>query len=481
MMPIMLRLAFPPWRGVTLANRLSKVIKSIISPEQSAFITGRQILDGPLILSETIDWHKKRKKKMMLFKVDFEKAFDFVRQGDPLSHFLFIIVMEGLHMALNDGLAANMFHGVKIMASYTGCEVGFFPFTYLGLPIGSNVSRIANWQPLIDQFKDKLWGWKANLHFIGGRLTLIKYVLGRLGNCYLSIFKVPETVVKSLKSLRASFFWGSSEDYKKLAWVKWSNILASLDKGGLGVSSHKAFNMPFLLKWRWRLFYNFNVLWVHVVKAIHGDEACIDIRGCHTNKVWGSIVGSNFQLHLNGIVPLNSIHFKVSDGSSIYFWKDTCRPVNVARTKAEFDALISDIANFELGGLVDSDTCIWSLSHDDKFSVNSVRMHIDGSFSLPYLQVLDGIRLSLERFATFLWNQVPTLSSLVTQLLLFDISFVFGQVLYSLPFPHVASGIFGSSHGMPQRKRRTAFTPSLLLPFGPYDGLEIISLSTLIL
>ncbi|GJU31729.1 putative RNA-directed DNA polymerase, eukaryota, reverse transcriptase zinc-binding domain protein [Tanacetum coccineum] len=61
-----------------LANRLSKFIDSIISPEQYAFITGRQILDGPLIHSETIDWYKKRKMKMMLFKVDFEKAFDTV-------------------------------------------------------------------------------------------------------------------------------------------------------------------------------------------------------------------------------------------------------------------------------------------------------------------------------------------------------------------------------------------------------------------
>ncbi|GKD67783.1 hypothetical protein Tco_1321873 [Tanacetum coccineum] len=80
-------------------------------------------------------------------------------------------------------------------------------------------------------------------------------------------------VVKSLKSLHASFFWGSSEDSKKLAWVKWSNIIASLDKRGLSVDSLKAFNMFILLKWRWRRFHNPNALWVHMVKVIHGDEA----------------------------------------------------------------------------------------------------------------------------------------------------------------------------------------------------------------
>nr|GEU88356.1 phospholipase-like protein [Tanacetum cinerariifolium] len=58
--------------------------------------------------------------------------------------------------------------------------------------------------------------------------------------------------------------------------------------------------------------------------------------------------------------------------------------VNVGRTKAEFDGLIFDIASLEPEELVDSDTCIWGLSHDDKFSVNSVMKHID-ELSLPSL------------------------------------------------------------------------------------------------
>nr|GEY85933.1 RNA-directed DNA polymerase, eukaryota, reverse transcriptase zinc-binding domain protein [Tanacetum cinerariifolium] len=261
------------------------------------------------------------------------------------------------------------------MAACTSCEPGSFPFSYLGLPIGSNMSRSVSWQVLMDRFKARMSGWKANLLSICGRLTLIKSVLGSLGIYYLSIFKVPEMVVKSLESLRVAFFWGGHEDTKKIAWVKWSNILASLDKGGLGVGNLKAFNKDLLLKWRWRLFQNLNTLWVHLVKAIHGEQACVDLRGSQTNGVWASIVGTINRLYSSGIVPLNSIRFKVGDGSSIRFGKDTW-PITMGRMKTEFDNLILDIASLETDEIVGFDSCIWNLSNDDTFSANKVMKHI---------------------------------------------------------------------------------------------------------
>ena len=62
-----------------MANRLVGVLGDIVSEVQSAFIAERQILDGPFILNEVLQWCKLKKKQMLLFKVDFEKAYDSVR------------------------------------------------------------------------------------------------------------------------------------------------------------------------------------------------------------------------------------------------------------------------------------------------------------------------------------------------------------------------------------------------------------------
>ncbi|PNX62136.1 cysteine-rich receptor-like protein kinase, partial [Trifolium pratense] len=64
-----------------LANRLRLVMGSVISASQTAFVKGRQILDGILIANEVVDEARKSKKELLLFKVDFEKAYDSVDWG----------------------------------------------------------------------------------------------------------------------------------------------------------------------------------------------------------------------------------------------------------------------------------------------------------------------------------------------------------------------------------------------------------------
>ncbi|GJY79976.1 RNA-directed DNA polymerase, eukaryota, reverse transcriptase zinc-binding domain protein [Tanacetum coccineum] len=192
------------------------------------------------------------------------------------------------------------------MASNAGCIAGNIPFNYLGLPIGSNMKSISSWKILIDRFRSRLSTWKASLLSIGGRLTLIKSVLGSLGIYYLSIFRAPESVLNDLERIRSNFFWGGNQDGKKMAWVKWPIILNSYDNGGLNIGSLKAFNLALLQKWRWRLFTSPNDLWVKVVKAFHGHECGFDNNGCSFKGTWANIVGSSNFLHSKGIILNNS-------------------------------------------------------------------------------------------------------------------------------------------------------------------------------
>ena len=62
-----------------LMNRLSKVVNPIISPIQTAFVKGRYIMEGVVILHEAINSIKMKKQNAMLFKVDFEKAYDKIK------------------------------------------------------------------------------------------------------------------------------------------------------------------------------------------------------------------------------------------------------------------------------------------------------------------------------------------------------------------------------------------------------------------
>nr|KYP35970.1 Transposon TX1 uncharacterized [Cajanus cajan] len=88
-----------------LANRLKPLLPACISPEQSAFMENRSILDNVMVANEIIHYLKCKTRG---------KQARGLRQGDLLSPYLFIICTEGLSLLLRQAEARGILHGVKV-------------------------------------------------------------------------------------------------------------------------------------------------------------------------------------------------------------------------------------------------------------------------------------------------------------------------------------------------------------------------------
>ncbi|MCH87539.1 LINE-1 reverse transcriptase like, partial [Trifolium medium] len=104
-----------------LANRLKRVLEKLISNCQSAFLPQRQIFYGVVVLNEIIDLAKRRKDDCLLFKGDFERAYDTVSwleedrdKETPYLLFLFLIVAEGLAGLMRKAVEIGRFKGYSV-------------------------------------------------------------------------------------------------------------------------------------------------------------------------------------------------------------------------------------------------------------------------------------------------------------------------------------------------------------------------------
>jgi hypothetical protein len=64
------------WYFKVLTMRLTTVANSIISKMHTSFLPGRNILEGVVVLHETLHEMRRKKKKWVIMKLDFEKAYD---------------------------------------------------------------------------------------------------------------------------------------------------------------------------------------------------------------------------------------------------------------------------------------------------------------------------------------------------------------------------------------------------------------------
>ncbi len=82
------------------------------------------------------------------------------------------------------------------LANILGCRVGSLPIRYLGLQLKAVCLRRADWRPAISRVEKRLEGSQAKLLSLGERLTLVNSILANIPLYYLSIFKAPKLVIR---------------------------------------------------------------------------------------------------------------------------------------------------------------------------------------------------------------------------------------------------------------------------------------------
>lgn len=192
-----------------------------------------------------------------------------LRQGDPLSPFLFLIVAEGLNALFNKATGLGLFEGYKVgelpishlqfaddtliigekssknvwaikvllqlfesvsglevnfhksqllgvnvgdvwlerAAGFLNCKIGVFPFVYLGLPIGADARKKSTWVPVVEKIRRRLSSWDSSHLSLGGKVVLLKSVPYALPIFYLSFFRVPVGVTNQIEILFRRFLW----------------------------------------------------------------------------------------------------------------------------------------------------------------------------------------------------------------------------------------------------------------------------------
>ncbi|GKA65583.1 hypothetical protein Tco_0765290, partial [Tanacetum coccineum] len=225
-----------------------------------------------------------------------------LRQGDPISLYLFTLVMEVLTLMLNRRARDSgsfTYHRVIIdtLEEFKGasgltpslpkstayfCNVlnhikldvlNILPFEedklhvkYLGVPLVPFRLLYQDCKELMEKVKRRINDWKNKSLSLDGRAQLIRSVLASMHIYWASVFILLSSLMLELEQLMRGFLWFQGEMTKGRAKVAWEVVCLPKREGGLGIRHLEIFNKALITSHIWSLLSNKESLWV---KWIH--------------------------------------------------------------------------------------------------------------------------------------------------------------------------------------------------------------------
>ncbi|WOH14105.1 hypothetical protein DCAR_0933621 [Daucus carota subsp. sativus] len=218
----------------------------------------------------------------------------------------------------------------SVKAEILKCKIGSWPMKYLGIPVGSSSKRKVFWVPLIMKMRQKLASWKAESLNQAGRLVLIKSVMENLPTHWLSLHRLPKSVLEQLEKIRRDFFWkdsdSSSGGNRRLHLTAWQNICKPKAQGGLGLVPLMIKNLSLLGKWSFRWYNDRSRSWNKWIKEKYKcsnqgslNDVLRDKKLSNSLKdIWETSEHPSFK----NILGSNSFSWTVRNGASVLFWED---------------------------------------------------------------------------------------------------------------------------------------------------------------
>jgi hypothetical protein len=203
------------------------------------------------------------------------------------------------------------------LATTFGTTVSSFPQTYRLLLSPHKIS-VTDCLPLISSCDKYLSGWQASLLNRAGKLTLTTSMLSAVPLHYMSAINIPKKVIKAIDQRRRAFFWiGEESCHGSKCLVAWDNVQASKNAGGLGVKDLHLQNRCLLMKFINKLFSNEPAAWKEwLLRDTNGFDAPANDLHSYLWKIINEELNSYRSI----------TYLQIRDGSSTSFWFDHWLP-----------------------------------------------------------------------------------------------------------------------------------------------------------